>query len=152
VPRTGEEETPVPTPATPAQVTPADFQSLRWLEGHWRGTGGGVPPFYEAYRFVDDSTIQALMFADSTLAQVSDSGRIVLSQGVLTSRGENSVSVVTEIDSNHVHFAPQENAGNEFTWTRETPTAWTAVLSWTDQGGEARERVYRMQRIEAPVP
>jgi hypothetical protein len=57
--------------------------------------------------------------------------------------------VATEIDSHRVHFESQENATNAFTWTRTSPSAWTAVLHWRDAGGEARERVYRMERIDA---
>lgn len=145
------EPAPAPAAVTPAEVTPADFESLRWLEGHWRGTGGGVPPFYEGYRFVDDSTIQGLMYADSTLSVVTDSSRIVLSEGTLTSRGVNSISTATEIDSIHVRFETSEGRGNTFTWTRESPTTWTAVLTATVLG-QAQERVYRMERMEAPAP
>lgn len=59
---------------TPAQVSPSQFQQLRWLEGDWQGTGGGVDAFYERYRWVDDSTIRKYDFSDSTLAVVTDSG------------------------------------------------------------------------------
>ena len=42
--------TPTTTPATlpspiAKQIAPADLAKLRWIEGSWRGTGGGVPPF-----------------------------------------------------------------------------------------------------------
>ena len=116
----------------PAVVTAADLQRLRWLEGSWRGTGETGNPFYEAYRFLNDSTIQSRTFTDSTLTQAADSSLIVLSRGELTSRGGGMEWVATEIDSARVHFEPRKNARNAFTWTRESPTRWTALLRWVD--------------------
>jgi hypothetical protein len=37
---------PSPTPApAPKEIVAADLKKLRWIEGSWRGTGGGVPTF-----------------------------------------------------------------------------------------------------------
>jgi hypothetical protein len=132
----------------PATVTPSDFESLRWLEGYWRGTGSGVPPFYESYEFVDDTTIVGFNYQDSTLTAVADSGRIMLSGGVLTSRGVNSLSTATSIDSTHVRFEMPE-AGRSFTWTRVPPDAWSAHIEAMVLG-ERQERTYQMQRIAGP--
>jgi hypothetical protein len=55
--------------ATPVRVTPREFATLRWIAGDWRGGGTGgtmQPPFYERYRFADDSTLLVESFADST--------------------------------------------------------------------------------------
>jgi len=145
-----QESAPAPAPVVPARVTPADFQSLRWLEGYWRGTGGDVPAFHEGYQFVNDSTIRGLLFTDSTLAEVADSIRIVVSGGVLTSGGAatTATATATEIDADHVHFV-REGGGGTYTWTRESPTAWSAHLTAT-MLGQQQERTYRMERIEAP--
>ncbi len=146
-----DEPAPAPEAATaePADVTPADFQRLRWLEGHWRGSGGDVPTFFESYRFVSDTAIQALMYADSTLTSVVDSSLIVLSGNVLTSRSANSESTATEIGSDHVRFElPAE--GRSFTWTRESDDAWRADLAVTILG-QTRERTYQMERIQPPA-
>src|SRR5262245_23330336 len=73
-----------PKDATPAASTPApmtvsvaQFQQMRWLEGSWRGSGGGIDAFFEGYRFVDDSTIRSFEYPDSTLV-AKDSGEITL--------------------------------------------------------------------------
>ena len=145
-------EPPPPPPAddpVPAVVNAADLQGLRWLEGSWRGTGEAGNPFYEAYRFLNDSTIQSRTFTDSTLTQAGDSSLIVLSNGELTSRGGGMEWVATEIDTGRVHFEPRGNARNAFTWTRESPTRWTALLRWVDADGASREMLYRMERIGA---
>jgi hypothetical protein len=144
-----DDEAPAAPAPTPAAVTPADFQSLRWLEGQWRGTGDEVAPFYEGYFFVTDTSIRAVMYSDSTLGEVADSSEIVLSGGTLISRGAGSESVATEIDGEHVRFESPPR-GLQYTWTRESPTAWTAHLRATILG-ETQERHYRMERIgDAP--
>ena len=61
-----------------ASVTATDFQAIGWIEGTWRGTGGGVEPFIERYRLVDDSTLLRETFTDSSLSAINDSARIVL--------------------------------------------------------------------------
>lgn len=124
----------------------AQLQGLRWLEGHWRGTGEDQMPFYEGYRFLNDSTIQTKNYTDSTLTQVADSGHIALVGGRLTSGSGNARWGATEIDSLHVHFEPQEGVQNAFTWTYQSPSAWTATLHWTEDGQPIR-RVYQMQRL-----
>ena len=40
----------------PKEITRADLAKLRWIVGTWRGTGGDVAPFYERYKFENDST------------------------------------------------------------------------------------------------
>jgi hypothetical protein len=132
---------------TPAVVSAADLQMLRWLEGNWVGSADGGAPFYESYRFLNDSTIESRTYTDSTLSQPSDSGRIAIAGGVLTSRGGNATYVATRLDSTQVHFEPLQNANNAFTWTRQSSDAWTAVLQWTDASGAAQERTYHMRRI-----
>ena len=51
---------------------PLAFQrtARRWA----LGTGDGADPFYESYRFLDDSTILRVTYADSTARAVSDGG------------------------------------------------------------------------------
>src|SRR5688500_17126538 len=79
--------------ATPLVVSAAQFGQLRWLEGTWRGRGGGIDAFFEGYRWVDDSTIRKVDFADSTLAVVRDSSDITL-RGNRVRSGTESISWV----------------------------------------------------------
>ena len=62
-------------------MTVADLAKLRWIEGSWRGTGGGVPTFYERYKFENDSTLLVETLTDETLSKVSDEGRFELKDG-----------------------------------------------------------------------
>jgi hypothetical protein len=137
-------------PSTPPLVvTAAQFQSLRWLEGTWRGSGGGFDGFYEGYRWLDDSTIRKFDFADSTLAVISDSGDITLRGGTVRSGSAASSYVVTALDSVSVHFAPERNVSNAFEWRLTAAGAWTARLTW-DSAGVPRERVYEMRAYRPP--
>ena len=127
-----------------ASVSTAQFQQLRWLEGRWRGTGGGIASFYEGYRWVDDSTIRKYDFADSTFAAPTDSGEIALRGGTVRSQSPDRSYVVEALDSVSVRFAPERNATNGFEWRLTGPGAWTARLTW-DSAAVARERIYEMR-------
>ena len=140
--------TPAAERAVPATVTPADFRTFRWIEGTWRGTGGGVPPFFERYELVDDSTLRRLSFSDSTLATISDSVRIGLRGGRVLDPVENPEWHVTAFDSTSWRFESLEHAGRAFTWRRSPPDGWTALLESRDAVGNPQERVYTLQRFE----
>lgn len=133
-------------PPTAARVTVADFGRLRWLEGRWRGNGNEATPFFEAYRFLDDSTIQSYTFPDSTFEAASDSGMIRLRGDTVTSGWPEAQYVAIAIDSTSVHFAALPGSANDFSWRYAGPGAWTARLTW-DSAGVARERIYEMRAI-----
>lgn len=137
-------ETATPPAVTPLAVTSAQFQQLRWLEGRWHGSGGGVDNFFEGYRWVDDSTIRKYDFADSTFSAPTDSSEIRLRDGVARSGSSTTSWVVVALDSIEVKFAPERGASNAFSWRRNGASAWTARLTW-DSAGIARERVYEMR-------
>jgi len=127
-------------------VTAADFGSLRWLEGSWRGHGTEQAPFYEQYRFVDDSTLAVDSFADSTFANKT-TALVELRSGQLVNRGEGASWVVTALDSAEVTFGPLAGARNSYIWRRgATANAWTAIIISKNAEGTQKERVYQMER------
>lgn len=130
----------------PRRTTLAEFSFLRWLEGRWGGSENGANPFYEAYRFLDDSTLESRTYADSTFVAATDSGAVRWRNGIVSSGSGGASWVVTAIDSSSVHFEPLEGAINSFTWTRTSPAGWTALLQWKDSAGKAQQRVYQMTR------
>jgi hypothetical protein len=131
------------------RLAPADLAQLRWIEGSWRGTGGGVPPFYERYKFENDSTLIVETLADETLSKVTDVSRFELRDGQFGSRTAGSGSVATTLDHNSITFSPLGKARNSFRWQRESDNSWKAVLNWTDKDGAAKERGYQMERWPA---
>jgi len=138
---------PTPTPApVPKEIVAADLAKLRWIEGSWRGTGGGVPTFYERYKFENDSTLLVESLVDETLKQVTDESRFELKDGHFGYNGGDAGSVAITLDDNAVTFAPLGKSKNFYRWQRESENVWKAVLNWTDKNGVPKERVYLMER------
>jgi hypothetical protein len=146
-PASGSAVSPAPAARPPATVSVADFQTMRWLEGTWRGTGGGVDPFFERYRMLDDTTLLRQSFSDSTLATVSDSARIVLRGNMVVEPAHAPAWRATSFDSVSWRFESIERAGHAFTWRRDTPDRWTAILESRTAAGSPQERTYTLERI-----
>jgi hypothetical protein len=113
------------------------------LDGAWRGSGGNQD-FFEGYRVVDDTTITISYYVDSTLHEVRDSGSVYLRGDRVYHATGGGLWIATRLDSVSVDFAPHENSNNAFTWTRQTPNSWVAVLRFAD----GREVAYRLERID----
>ena len=135
----------MPVPVPERQYTAADLQKLRWLEGQWRGEGGGASPFYERYHFASDDLLETASFPDSAMTKPTGQGVVKLENGLLIHRGDDgSTWVATKLDERTIHFAPKEKARNTFAWERESADVWRARLNV----GQSNERVYRMERIK----
>ena len=140
---------PVSAPSPiPIKIAAADLAKLHWIEGAWRGTGGGVPPFFERYKFEGDSTLLVESFDDEALSKVSDTSRFELKDGQFGGSDGESGSVATALDDNSMTFAPTGKATNSFRFQRESDNSWKAILNWTEKG-VARERIYQMERWPA---
>ena len=122
----------------------ADIAKLRWIEGTWRGSGVDQAPFFERYRFENDSTLAVDTFPNEKLDKIEDTSRFELKDGKFGS----SSYVASSIDDNGINFEPLANAKNSFRWERVSDNAWKATLKWRAEGDKsARERIYNMERI-----
>jgi len=130
----------------PASVSAAQFESLAWLSGRWRGAEATSAPFFEAYVPQASGTIRTYTYADSTFSAPSDSGLLQLRGDTLFSGSPSMQWVATSFDSARVEFAPWRGATNRFTWHRTAPGAWTATLEWEERG-TPRQRVYEMRAV-----
>lgn len=136
----------VPAVSTPtAKVSVTDFGRLRWIEGRWRGAQQGGAPFYEAYRFQDDSTMWSYSFADSTMRTPRDSSIIAFRGDTVTS-GDPIAWRAVHLDSVSVQFVRVGEESSGFRWTYVGPGAWTARLTF-DSAGVAASRVYDMRAV-----
>jgi hypothetical protein len=138
-----------PVKPAPAKLTATDLEKLRWIEGTWRGTGGGEKPFFERYRFENATTLASDSFENEKLEKVTDTTLFELKDGEFGGGSEGSRWVATAIDDNSITFAPVVKARNSFIWRRDSKDSWTAILSWPARDDKpARERTYKMERIK----
>ena len=128
-----------------ARVAPADMAKLRWLEGDWRGSGGGYDGFYERYVFDGDSVLRQYSFADSTFTSAVDSSAVRLRGDSLFSESGEVRYLAAVLRDTSVTFAPYARALNRFTWRRTSDTTWVAILVPVDTARPPVE--YRMVRI-----
>jgi hypothetical protein len=127
-------------PTPPAKVSLAQFQKLRFLEGKWRGTGY-KSPFYEVYRFVNDSTIEMGSADEPTFAKMKPGSRIVLRGGsVYSEEGGKSNYAVTKVDQDGYRFTAINRPGF-FVWRSVNADEWTALVG--------NGTVYRMYRLKS---
>ena len=125
-----------PSP-TPQAITPADLAKLRWIEGTWRGTGVTQGPFFERYRFENDTTLVMEELADETL-KVTGTTRYELKDGKFgTDR-----AVATALDDKGITFSPQIKNRNTFRWQTESKYVWKAILTSPGKdGATAKETI-----------
>ncbi len=135
------------SPATPPKkLTAGELVKLRWIEGSWRGTGDIQKPFYERYRFENESTLVMEELADETLSEVKDVTRYALSNGEFS----NGHYVATDLDDKSITFSPLTKGRDSFRWQTESKDAWTAILKVPASGSNpAREVVYKLERWPA---
>ncbi|HWN10580.1 MAG TPA: hypothetical protein VNO50_15170 [Pyrinomonadaceae bacterium] len=145
--------TPPPSSATPSKpilknITPADLAKLRWIEGSWRGTGDIDKPFYERYKFENDTTLAVESFEDEQFSKATDVSRFELKDGEFGSTDpDGRRSAASAIDANSVTFEPVVKSRNTFRFERESDNSWKAILTWpaTDKA-PAGQRIYKMER------
>ena len=145
-----------PRAPTAARLSVRDLARLRWIVGDWRGMGAdgtSQAPFFERYRFADDSTLLVESFADSTWRTVTETARWELRGGRLANAGTGAQWMAVRLDARAVDFAPVARARNSFRWARVNgdkaarAAEWRATISWSDAAGAPQQRVYRMERV-----
>lgn len=113
--------------------TLADFQALRYLEGDWRGSGYEGGPFYESYRFVNDSTIEMTAWTDSTMTVAREQSQYLLRDGMIrTDKGARLLNV----DEEGHHF---QAASYGWTFSPVSPDRWRARVG--------PSTIYTMDRV-----
>ncbi len=135
------------TPPIRTQFSTADLAKLRWIEGTWRGTGDVDSPFYERYRFENDSTLVVETFDNDKVEKVTDVSRFELKDSQFGNGGQDSRWAAITIDDGSITFEPVAKARNSFRWKRESKDLWIATLNWPAVDSKpARQRVYKMER------
>ena len=135
---------PAPVPS-PLNITTNDLKKLRWIEGTWRGTGEVQPPFFERYKFENDSTLVMEELADESLSKVNSTTRYELKDG----RFGTDRAVATALDETSVTFSPLIPGRNSFRWESESKDSWKAILTLPASGSKpAKETIYKLERLK----
>jgi len=125
----------------------SDLKKLHWIEGRWRGDAPGQAPFFEQYRFVNDSTLEIAYFSDSSFANSSGRGRVYLSVGRVYHVSGTGQWGASHIDDSGAFFVPERNASNSVSWEVKSPDLWTATLR-SSATGQEQVTIYQMHRIK----
>jgi len=123
----------------------AEFNKLRWLEGKWEGAAAGEQPFYEEYKFLNDSTLAMLYFKDATFSGTPDTGWVYLQGNSIIHRSGNARWKLTSLNESELLFAPV-NVKRGFVWRKENNNQWNAVLELEDKEGKVITKTYTLKR------
>jgi hypothetical protein len=105
-------------------------------------------PFFERYRFENDSTIRSYTYPDAEATAPTDSGEIVLRAGRVTTGSGGARWIADELTATRASFVPLTGARNSFVWERKTADSWTATLRTPASADRpASEVVYPMTRL-----
>lgn len=124
----------------------ADFQKLRWLEGRWVGNAPAEAPFYEEYRFPNDSTLVITYYADSTFSRATGGAKVYLSVEHVYQTLGPSQWAAERVDKDGAYFVPLVNAATSLIWAYQSPDGWTSTMR-SAASGQERTTVYHMRRL-----
>ena len=131
----------MPTPLK--NVTAADVEKLKWLEGTWRGMDGDKP-FFERYEFEGSTLVVTGLKQDGT--PDGEPGKFELKNGEFGKTESGNRSAASELNEKVVQFVPvPPDRGNMFRFENEGDH-WNAILEWpARRDSPARQKVYRME-------
>lgn len=129
-------------PATVQQYGKDDLKKIKWIEGKWKGLYKG-DPFYEIYRFVNDSTLESIGYEwDGKDSSKTSFSYVYFKDGAYW-LGEKQNWKVVSITENEIKMAPNFEASNDILWKHRDSTGWDAILK-----GKKETNIYNMQQFD----
>lgn len=120
---------PGPGDPEPAEATLDAFRGIAWLEGRWVGSGGGYDAFYEAYRLLNDSTMEQTTYADDTFGEPEGVSEIRFRDGQIFKVREGELeSVIIGLSGDTIQLERVPPAAGGYAWIRVDDDTWRAVL------------------------
>ena len=105
-----------------------DLKKIKWIEGKWKGLYNGEP-FYEFYRFSNDSTLEITSFdwdgKDSSKTSIS---YVHYKDGVYY-LGDKQNYKVSSITDTEITMLRNVEANNDILWKYRDSTGWDAILT-----------------------
>ena len=116
----------------PAQVQQQygknDLKKIKWIEGKWKGLYNGKP-FYEFYRFSNDSTIEITSFEWNGKDSSKTSLSYVYFKDGSYYLGEKQNYKVSSITDREITMLRNVEANNDILWKYRDSTGWDAILT-----------------------
>jgi hypothetical protein len=107
-------------------VSKSDLQKIKWIEGSWKGLYNNTP-FYEHYRFANDSTIEVTSFEwDGKDTSKSSVSRVQWADGNYY-LGDKRNWQVRSITDTSIYMTPK-GSGNDILWKFVAKDRWQAIL------------------------
>ncbi|MBC7828357.1 MAG: hypothetical protein H7122_11475 [Chitinophagaceae bacterium] len=118
-----------------------DLHKLKWIEGKWRGTHH-TKPFYEIYRFANDSTLEIISYDwNGKDSSHSSKSRVYWKDGAYY-LGDHLNWKVTEITDSSIMMLPNNKASNDILWKYSDSTSWDAILNDKKETSEYHMQAY----------
>jgi hypothetical protein len=132
-------------------VSLSQFRELAWLTGRWRGSGRFSAPFYEQYRFRDDSTIAMTAYTDSTFqVETSDSSVIEWRHGEIQTRTPRSTHEMIEYLPTSIRFRRVGTTDGGHRFTKISADEWVATIF--PRGASKDTITFQMRRVPGTGP
>jgi hypothetical protein len=127
---------------TAQQYGKDDLRKIKWIEGKWKGLYNGKP-FYEIYRFVNDSTLESTGYEwDGKDSSKTTKSYLHFKDGAYY-LGEKQNYKVVSITEGEINMLPNVEANNEVLWKYRDSTGWDAILK-----GKKETNTYNMQHFD----
>ena len=127
---------------TAQQYGKDDLKKIKWIEGKWQGLYKGQP-FYEIYRFVNDSTLESIGYEwdgkDSSKTTIS---YVHFKDGAYYLGDKQNYKVIS-ITETEIKMLPNVGVNNDVLWKYRDSTGWDAILK-----GAKETNIYNMQHFD----
>jgi hypothetical protein len=131
-----------PVAAQTQQYGKDDLKKIKWIEGKWQGLYKGKP-FYEIYRFVNDSTLESIGYEwDGKDSSKTSFSYVYFKDGAYWLGDKQNWKVVS-ITDNEINMLPNVEANNEVLWKYRDSTGWDAILK-----GPKETMTYNMKHFD----
>ena len=121
--------------------TKQDLKKIGWIEGNWKGMDGNSP-FYEIYKFVNDSTIESISYKWDGKDSSQSSKSFLEWKESKYYLGDMMNWKVSQISDSSINMIPNFKAQNDIMWKFINQNSWDAILN-----SKEGNKIYHMERI-----
>lgn len=115
-----------------------DLKKISWIEGNWKGMDGETP-FYEIYKFKNDSIIEITSYEWNGTDSSNTSVSLLSWSNDKYYLGDNKNYNVVEITDSSIFMNTNHKANNSILWKIQNPDLWIAILK-----SKNTEKTYHM--------